>query len=121
METIKRCDPLQQWKIALEFRNRSWYHEDIYEIVEQYKAGIVIQDKPASLTPMINSEVDFVYLRFHGPGGNYRGSYPEDFLYEYAGYIREWKEEGKSVYVYFNNTMGEALNNLTTLKNFSLQ
>ena len=33
---------------------------------------------------------------------------------EYATYINEWIEEGKIVYVYFNNTMGDAFKNLKT-------
>ena len=56
-----------------------------------------------------------MYLRFHGPTGNYRESYSEDFLNEYATYISAWIEEGKEVYVYFNNTMGDAFNNLKTI------
>ena len=56
-----------------------------------------------------------MYVRFHGPTGNYRESYVDDFLYEYASYINEWIEEGKTVYVYFNNTMGDAFNNLKYL------
>jgi uncharacterized protein YecE (DUF72 family) len=59
-----------------------------------------------------------MYLRFHGPGGNYRGSYSDDILSEYASYIMEWRAEGKTVFVYFNNTMGDAYNNLVTLNKF---
>lgn len=103
------------WKIAVEFRNRSWYQEDIYAMLEFYKAGMVIQDIPKSATPMIEHRSDFIYRRFHGPSGNYRDSYAEYFLSEYATYIREWLDEGKTVYVYFNNTMGDAFNNLRTL------
>jgi uncharacterized protein YecE (DUF72 family) len=61
---------------------------------------------------------DVVYVRFHGPNGGYRGSYTDDFLYEYAQYIKEWMAEGKDIYAYFNNTMGDAINNLVTLKSF---
>jgi len=75
----------------------------------------VIQDKPPAVTPMMESELPFVYLRFHGPGGSYRGSYEDELLYEYAGYINDWISEGKTVYSYFNNTMGEAISNLFTL------
>jgi len=46
---------------------------------------------------------------------NYRDSYREDFLSEYAGYINGWMDEGKTVFAYFNNTMGEAFNNLKDL------
>ena len=76
----------------------------------------MLHDKPKSATPIINCDLDFRYVRFHGPSGNYRESYPDAFLSEYASYIKEWLLEGKKVFVYFNNTMGEALNNLQTLE-----
>ena len=109
------------WKIAVEFRNRSWYNDDVYELLEKYNATIVIQDIPKSTTPMINHTADFIYIRFHGPTGNYRESYSESFLYEYATYIKEWLQEGKTVYAYFNNTMGDAFKNLQTLNDFILK
>ena len=115
LSCIKEIDTSQDWKIAVEFRNKSWYHEHVYDLLNFYKAAIVIQDIPKSATPLLNHQSDFMYVRFHGPTGNYRDSYSEDFLNEYASYINEWIEEGKTVYVYFNNTMGEAIRNLKTL------
>lgn len=106
------------WPIAVEFRNRSWYHEDVYELVHSYNAAVVIQDIPKSATPMIDHPPGIIYLRFHGPSGDYRDSYEGSFLSEYAGYIREWMKEGKTVYAYFNNTMGDAFKNLQTLNRF---
>ncbi|MGY4539146.1 uncharacterized protein YecE (DUF72 family) [Mucilaginibacter sp. UYNi724] len=106
------------WDIAIEFRNRSWYKDEVYEMLDSYTACMVIQDMPKSLTPMIDMAADFVYLRFHGPNGGYRGSYADDFLYEYSQYIKEWLNDGKRVYAYFNNTMGDAINNLITLNRF---
>jgi uncharacterized protein YecE (DUF72 family) len=35
---------------------------------------------------------------------------------EYADYIKAWLKEGQMVYVYFNNTMGKAFENLVLLK-----
>lgn len=105
------------WNLAIEFRNKSWYNANTYKLLNSFKAALVIHDKPESATPLINHESDFIYIRFHGPTGNYRGSYPEDFLNEYATYIAEWIDEGKEVYVYFNNTMGDAYNNLKTINN----
>ncbi len=64
---------------------------------------------------MVNHDSNFIYLRFHGPTGNYRDSYSDAFLSEYATYIKEWLGDDKAVYVYFNNTMGDAFKNLTTL------
>lgn len=106
------------WNLAVEFRNRSWYDESTYDLLNQYNIGMVLHDMPSSPAPLLEQATDFVYLRFHGPQGGYRGSYPDDFLSEYASYIRDWIADGKKVYAYFNNTMGDALNNLITLNSF---
>jgi uncharacterized protein YecE (DUF72 family) len=106
------------WDIAIEFRNRSWYKDEVYELLDNYNTCMVIQDMPKALTPMVDMATQFMYLRFHGPNGGYRGSYNDAFLYEYAQYINEWLEDGKRVYAYFNNTMGDAVNNLITLNNY---
>ncbi|HMK02685.1 MAG TPA: DUF72 domain-containing protein [Ferruginibacter sp.] len=105
----------QDWNIAVEFRNNSWYEEKVYRLLETCNAAIVIQDIPRSATPLLDYTGSVVYVRFHGPTGNYRGGYDESFLSEYATYVNEWLEEGKKVYVYFNNTMGDAFKNLRTL------
>lgn len=115
LNIIQEADPQQEWKLAIEFRNRSWYNDDVYQLLDQYKATVVLQDMPASATPFLENDLDFVYLRFHGPDGNYKDGYSDDFLSEYAGYIKSWQEEGKSVYVYFNNTAGDAIKNLMSL------
>lgn len=106
------------WPLALEFRHRSWYQDNVYELIEQYKATLVIHDMPSSASPLDPFNDTLVYLRFHGPEGKYRGSYTDEFLAEYATYINDWLTEGKTVYAYFNNTMGSALQNLFTLKSY---
>lgn len=116
--SIKGADLHNTWKIAIEFRNQSWYHEEVYHLLRQLSISMVIHDLPASATPLTESIAGFRYLRFHGPGGRYRGSYSDDFLYQHAQYIKTWTSEGKTVYFYFNNTMGDAVKNLQTLKSF---
>ncbi|MCU1617950.1 MAG: hypothetical protein JWO98_5490, partial [Frankiales bacterium] len=98
--SLRDNDPELIWKIAIEFRSNTWYRDDIYRLLDSYQMGFVLHDMPASLAPMINTAADFIYLRFHGPEKGYRGSYADDFLYEYAGYIEEWRNEGKIVYAY---------------------
>jgi uncharacterized protein YecE (DUF72 family) len=115
MSVLRKSDPHYTWNIALEFRHVSLYSDVVHRLLEDYRMAMVIQDKPPAVTPMMESELPFVYLRFHGPGGSYRGSYEDELLYEYAAYINDWISEGKTVYSYFNNTMGEAIGNLFTL------
>lgn len=116
MEVLQDNNMNSEWKIALEFRHPSLYIEEVYELLEMYRLGMVIHDKLPANFPVKKNHPDFVYLRFHGPGGNYRGSYDDDVLYEYASYVIEWLREGKEVFVYFNNTMGDALANLNMLR-----
>ena len=103
------------WKIAVEFRNASWYNDAVYQLLDTYNVSLVVHDVPASAQPVIDLKTDIRYLRFHGPGGRYRGSYSDEFLKTYADHARRWLKEGKTVYAYFNNTMGDAVGNLQTL------
>jgi uncharacterized protein YecE (DUF72 family) len=104
------------WPIAIEFRHPSWYKEEVFGLLNKHGAAMVLQDMPKSATPIEITANKLVYMRFHGPSGNYKGSYSESLLREYASYISEWQQEGKTVYVYFNNTAGAALQNLRFLK-----
>jgi len=104
-----------QWPLAIEFRHNSWYIDNMYELLHKYNAAMVLHDMRISASPFELTSDQFVYLRFHGPESGYRGSYSDQYLQEYASYIREWMEEGRAVYAYFNNTMGSAVQNLATL------
>lgn len=109
---------LNDWHLAVEFRDASWYRDSVYEMLEKYKAGIVIHDMPKSFTPLIEMERSFYYLRFHGPVGDYRGGYPQDFLSDHALNIQSWLDDGYPVFAYFNNTIGDAVHNAIDLKAF---
>jgi uncharacterized protein YecE (DUF72 family) len=115
LRCIAQADPGRTWQPAVEFRNKSWYVEEVYELLASYRAALVIQDMPKSAGPLLTYLSDFVYLRFHGPSGNYRGSYADHVLAEYAGYVKEWIGEGKKVFTYFNNTAGDAFRDLETM------
>lgn len=116
--SVKQADPAHEWKVVVEFRNPSWYEDEVYDLLAQYYTGVVLHDMPSSTIALLETSVDYMYLRFHGPNGGYRGSYTDDFLYEYAQYIKDWSNDGKTIYVYFNNTMGDAVKNLMTLNRF---
>jgi uncharacterized protein YecE (DUF72 family) len=114
---IEDANRNDHWNVAIEFRNSSWYNQEVYDFLNKYKACMVIHDLPTSATPLTASNFSFNYFRFHGQGGRYRGSYSDDLLNEYAKQIKAHLNEGKTVYVYFNNTMGDAVKNLQTLNN----
>ncbi|MGF6847031.1 uncharacterized protein YecE (DUF72 family) [Chitinophaga sp. W3I9] len=115
LDIVQGINPADGWKVALEFRHSSWYIGEVYELADEYECSIVLHDIPKSRNERLNAKADFVYLRFHGPAGDYKGGYTDDYLAQRAKEIRAWIKEGKEVYVYFNNTIGDAIKNLVTL------
>ena len=113
---LAAADPGHLWHTCIEFRHQSWYTQDTYDLLAKYEMGLVLHDKLSEGGSFKEVSPEIVYVRFHGPEGDYRGSYTDEFLYEYASYIKEWLQEGKTVYTYFNNTMGNALENLRVLR-----
>lgn len=107
--------PAHGFKVALEFRHPSWYISEVYELADEFGCSVVLHDIPKSTNRRLNKKAAFVYLRFHGPAGDYRGGYSHDYLQQQAELISLWRKEGKDVYVYFNNTMGDAIKNIFTL------
>lgn len=110
------ADPQREWKIAVEFRDPSWYTSATYEILSAMGTALVTHDKFKSGVVLEQTDVPFSYLRFHGPDGNYRGKYEDDVLSGYQEIIQDWQSQGKAVYVYFNNTMGDAIANMVRLR-----
>ena len=46
---------------------------------------------------------DITYIRLHGPGGKYQGSYDDTALAQWAERIKVWRQELRAIYVYFDN------------------
>jgi len=105
------------WKLAIEFRDTSWYDNSVFQLLEKNNVGLVVHDIPASATPIIDMQAGFIYMRFHGEKGDYRGSYTNDFLNNKADVIKACLAQNNTVFVYFNNTIGDAVHNAFTLKN----
>lgn len=116
LQEIQKQDASDQWRKAVEFRNASWYTGETRELLDEYNATMVLHDFAKARNFELAGKAGFVYIRFHGPKGNYRESYTDLFLKSKASEINDWLEEGKDVYVYFNNTMGSAFDNARTLK-----
>ncbi len=120
LEALGEATQSNPWRIAMEFRNSSFYEREVYELLREFNVSLVVQDIPASATPLDETTGDFIYLRFHGPESRYRGDYSDAVLKRYAGYIKTWLSEKKTVFTYFNNTMGSAIRNLQTLNRYVL-
>ena len=106
----------KQHRYAFEFREPSWHHESVYEVLRQHNAAYCIYELEGfSTEPLVTA--DFTYVRLHGPGGKYQGSYSDDQLRAWADRIREWSKKLRAVYVYFDNDQAAyAPRNALTLK-----
>ncbi len=89
-------------RYVFEFRNKTWYTDEVDDLLRQYNCAFCIYQLAGHLSP-IKVTADFVYIRLHGPKGKYQGSYSEETLNEWATRCRQWLSDNKDVYVYFDN------------------
>jgi uncharacterized protein YecE (DUF72 family) len=92
----------RSWRVAVEFRHRSWFTDDVRALLEEYGAALCLADRRGPLTPLWRT-TDWTYLRFHSGRAKPEPCYGRQAL---AGWIRRlsehWRPE-EDVYVYFNN------------------
>lgn len=112
---IKKAATKSKWRTAVEFRSSTWYRYKTQKFLTRYNTALVQHDMPKSGNLKPCETASFLYLRFHGPTGNYTGYYSDEFLEEQAVRISSYLHKNKDVYAYFNNTMGDAFENAITL------
>jgi uncharacterized protein YecE (DUF72 family) len=112
-------DRLPPWiRTAVEFRHPSWHDEAVFDLLAA-RGVVYCVMSGAKLPCVLRATASFVYVRLHGPDPDqlYAGSYPENSLHWWADRIREWAEQGKDVYAYFNNDgEGHAVRDAQTLR-----
>lgn len=113
---ISQYQPAHPWQLAVEFRSTTWYTGETYAWLNDFNAAVVLHDMPNSRIQQPPTNAPFVYLRYHGTAGDYKGSYTQRQLQTDAQHIRQWQQQHKTVYVYFNNTLGDATGNLVSLR-----
>ncbi len=86
---------------VFEFRDPSWLHEETFAVLEQFGAALCLHDLVDKHPRRVTANV--VYVRFHGAGEVYGGSYSKAHLRRWAEWLKEQLAEGRSVYAYFNN------------------
>ena len=102
-------------RCAFEFRNDTWNTARTYDLLAKHNAGYCIFDLAGYVSP-IQVTADFSYIRLHGPGGKYQGSYSDKSLKGWAKRIEKWNKLA-AVYVYFDNDdSGYAPRNALRLK-----
>jgi uncharacterized protein YecE (DUF72 family) len=87
---------------AVEFRDHSWFRRDVHELLRERGVASCIYDLGGERSPS-DVTADMVYLRLHGPGTPYQGSYSRTALTALAEEIHGWRRAGHDVYCYFDN------------------
>jgi uncharacterized protein YecE (DUF72 family) len=89
---------------AVEVRDRSWLHDDVFAVLERHGAALCVHDL-LERHPWIRT-TSWAYVRFHGPNAStekYVGRYGGRRLAGPAARLREWLVAGCDVFAYFNN------------------
>jgi uncharacterized protein YecE (DUF72 family) len=112
---VNRGSPV---RIALEFRDDSWFAAPAIELLRRYEAALVIPHSTRYPSPPETTvTAPFTYLRFHGPEAMCASCYPEDQLRQWSITVRRFLDTATDVYAYFNNDIGgHAVSNARTLK-----
>jgi uncharacterized protein YecE (DUF72 family) len=92
---------------AFEFRHKSWYDDDIFELLHRANISLCLSDHHDAPAPW-EVTARHVYVRGHGPGGYYRDNYPPKTLHAWAREIRKWRRQRRTVFVYFDNDQKSA-------------
>ena len=89
-------------RYTFEFRDGSWWTNEVYELLSRHKAAFCIYDLAGQQSPK-EVTASFVYVRLHGPEGAYQGRYGPKRLGGWMGAFAAWARQGKEVYCYFDN------------------
>jgi uncharacterized protein YecE (DUF72 family) len=87
---------------VFEFRDQSWLSSEVLELLERHRACFCVHDFPGLKVPR-KVVGPAAYIRFHGAERKYRGQYPRRQLQSWWHWMEQQLEQGKDVYVYFNN------------------
>jgi uncharacterized protein YecE (DUF72 family) len=95
-------DGLPPGRHAFEFRHPSWFEPDVYALLEERGAALVIGDHPERPFQAHELTADWTYVRFHHGSRGRRGNYSGRELDDWAVRIRAWLRRAE-VFAYFNN------------------
>ncbi len=107
-----------RYRWAVEMRDPSWLHDDVFTVLAKHDAALCIHDLLADHPWELTAE--WTYIRFHGPNAlerKYHGLYGARRLANPARRLRRWLDGGCDVYAYFNNDYeGHAVTDALTLR-----
>jgi len=94
-------------RYAFEFRDASWYDDAIFDLLRERNVALFISDHHDAPTPW-EVTAEHVYVRGHGPTGEYHSRYSPKTMKEWAATIAKWRRKKLQVYCYFDNDQKSA-------------
>jgi len=88
---------------AIEVRHASFMNDEFVSLLKKHRIGLVAADTAGKWPKMFHVTADFVYVRLHGDVEIYTSGYSSRALASWARRIRAWDQDGRDVYVYFDN------------------
>ncbi len=88
---------------ALEIRHDSWLCDASLRLLEREGIALVASDTAGRYALSFATTADFAYVRLHGSTQLYASRYEDDEIAAWAARIRGWRDEGRDVFVYFDN------------------
>jgi uncharacterized protein YecE (DUF72 family) len=88
---------------CFEFRHPSWFVEDVYALLREHGAALVIGDRPEVRPFQAHVfTAPWTLVRFHYGSRGHRGNYSDRELEEWATRFQEWRTDVE-ILAYFNN------------------
>jgi uncharacterized protein YecE (DUF72 family) len=114
----ERVAPTSRYRLrhVMEFREPRGYEPWVLDLLDEHNVALCVHDMTGSESPLLTIG-PVVYLRLHGYGKKYGGSYPDELLAEWGEWIGDAISDGRECFVYFNNDMnGYAVHDATRLQ-----
>jgi uncharacterized protein YecE (DUF72 family) len=109
-------DVLPPGRHCFEFRDPSWFCDEVYELLRRHEVALAIGDQPDRPWQPFVLTADWTYVRFHRGGRGRRGNYSDTELREWADRLADVSREA-AVLAYFNNDWeGFAVRNARSLR-----
>jgi uncharacterized protein YecE (DUF72 family) len=88
---------------CFEFRHPSWFADDVYALLGEHDAALVIGDDPQMPFQACELTAPWTFVRLHRGRRGRRGNYSPAEIERWAERIGGWRDDGLDVYAYFNN------------------
>ena len=90
------------WRVAVEFRHRSWFNDKVRKVLEDHNAALCLADRRGPVAPLWRT-TDWTYLRFHIGQSTPRPCYGQAALETWLERLKACWSFNEDVFVYFNN------------------